>query len=299
MGNVYFVSKRPRTFIFFEANLRFFRGQRLKARKESSFAGRLDVQTFVRRYWDSLRCKSGRAPLAWGELLRDPKKMRKLQNLAEKAEISLPTLASVEHQERFNTFSHYIAAAFSFLGCCILLVMAVAKEDMARFLSFAIYGVTTVGLYCISTLYHGSNGVTKDFFRHLDHMGIYLKIAGNYTPYAVLVFQGTSSWIILGTVWGLALIGIVQELFFESKTRRLSVGIYAVMSASFVPLASELYHALPPLGFAIVMVGFISYSIGAFFFFNDHRYKYGHEFWHVGVVGGSLCHYLGLLFYVA
>lgn len=234
-----------------------------------------------------------------GPFARILKNMRKLQNLAEKAEITLPTLSTIEHQERFNTFSHFVAAGFALCGCSLLLVLSLAKGDWTRFLTFAIYSITTVSLYCFSSLYHGSSGAAKDFYRQLDHVGIFLKIAGNYTPYAVLVLHGSSSWITLVTVWGLAGFGIFQELFLNMKTRRLSYILYALTSATITPFISELYHGIPPMGFFIIMAGFVSYVIGAYFFFNDKRYKHGHEIWHVGVVCGSLCHYLPLLLYVA
>ncbi len=202
-----------------------------------------------------------------------------------------------EEGERFNTVSHFVGALLAIAGTVLLLFFAASKQDSWKIFTFTIYGITTVGLYCISTIYHGSSREKKDFYRKLDYIGIYLKIAGNYTPFALLALRGTTGWIVLATVWSLAVFGILREIIKEPKQRSLSLTIYGVMSITVLPVLKELMDAIPPAGFALIMTGFVSYAVGVYFFFNDEKLKHGHGIWHICVMGGTFCQYLCLLMY--
>jgi hemolysin III len=206
--------------------------------------------------------------------------------------------AVVAHGEKFNTLSHFIAAFFAFCGAIVLMSTAISKGDPTRILSCAIYGVTTIGIYIISTLYHGSSGPKKDVLRKLDYIGIYLKIAGNYTPYMILAIGGIQGYTILVSVWLLAGLGILQEVALRSKNRSLSTLIYVIMTALALPVLKNLATAISPVGFALLMTGFLSYAIGFYFFLNDEKIRHGHGIWHLFVIGGSTCQYLCLLIYV-
>jgi len=205
----------------------------------------------------------------------------------------------MQHGERFNTISHLIATGFSALGAIVLLSIAVAKHDIVEIIAFSVYSLTTVGLYSASTLYHGSHGTIKHLLRRLDYIGIYLKIAGNYTPFMILILRGAGGWAVLGVVWSLALLGIYQEFHYGRRTRRYSMLIYGVMSLAVLPVVKNLVDALPPAAFGLILAGYVSYAIGFYFYVNDHRFEHGHGLWHIGVIGGTLFQYLCLLMYVA
>ncbi len=175
---------------------------------------------------------------------------------------------------------------------------AIAKNDPVRIYSCLIYGISTIGIYFISTVYHWSREPHKEFFRTLDYVGIYLKIAGNYTPYAILAIGGMKGWAIMVAVWSLALTGIIQEVTLRSKKRKCSNVIYFLMSASVLPVIHQLYSAVPILGFGLIMLGFLSYFIGFFVWLNDHRIPHGHGIWHLLVIGGSTCQFLTLWLFV-
>lgn len=205
---------------------------------------------------------------------------------------------AVQDGERFNTFSHLIAALVAACGVCLLMFSAMAKHDMSRVITCTIYSVSTVGIYIISVLYHASHGPTKALFRRMDYIGIYLKIAGNYTPYMILAIQGLRGWTVLSTVWMLAAAGIFVELFVKPKTRLIPNLIYFTMSSTVLPVIHVLAKAVPPFGFALIMLGFLSYAVGFYFFINDEKIPHGHGIWHMFVIGGSACQYLCLLMYV-
>lgn len=205
----------------------------------------------------------------------------------------------MQYGERFNTISHLVATALASFGAALLLYLAISKNDLLEIIAFSIYAITTVGLYSASTLYHGSNGAIKNLLRRLDYIGIYLKIAGNYTPFMILLLRGSGGWVVLSAVWLLAAIGIVHEFNLGKKTRRYSMIIYGVMTLAVLPVTKHLVDALPPQGFALILAGFASYGVGFYFYINDERIKHGHGLWHLGVIGGTLFQYLCLLMYVA
>lgn len=203
------------------------------------------------------------------------------------------------HHERelFNTISHLIASLLAFLGIAVLLSL-VSSKNMQAILAIGIYGVTTIALYVVSTIYHGCRGKNKKILQRLDHILIYLKIAGNYTPFAILALRSFGGNIVLSIMWVLAIIGIIQEIIIGQKTRRLSMAIYVVMSASVAIVLKELAHILPLTGFLLIIGTFLFYAIGLYFYINDERIKHGHGIWHLFVVGGSTCQYLCLLIYI-
>lgn len=204
----------------------------------------------------------------------------------------------MQYGERFNTISHLIATGFAAVGSIFALYLASEKHNMVELLSVAVYAVTTVGLYSASTLYHSSHGTIKNLFRRMDYIGIYLKIAGNMTPFMIILLRGTSGWAILAVIWSLALIGIIHEFNLGKRTRRYSLIIYGIMTLAVLPVLKRLVDTLPPQGFALIMAGYISYAIGFYFYLNDTRIKHGHGIWHIGVIGGTLFQYLCLVLYV-
>lgn len=214
--------------------------------------------------------------------------------------LNLPgPLQRIEYGEKFNTYSHAVGGLISLLGAVLLLALAIIKQDPTRFIAFFIYSISTVGLYFISTLYHGSSGNKKNLLRHMDYLGIYFKIAGNYTPYALIALSGLSQKYILITIWSLALFGVCWELLTKSKIRSVSFATYGVMSLSVLPVLRDLLDNIPPLGFAMILFGYLSYAIGVYFFINDERIKHGHGIWHMFVMGGTTLHYLCILVYLA
>lgn len=206
----------------------------------------------------------------------------------------------IQHGEKLNTATHAVGCFFSIVGSLLLLWLAASKQDSWRFFSFSIYAFTMTSLYLASTVYHGvSNEDKKKFFRKLDYIGIYLKIAGSYTPYMLLVLRGKVGWMVLGIVWTLAVMGIFWELFVPAKSRGMPFIIYGVMAVTVLPILKMLMDALPPLGFALVLAGYACYGIGCYFFFNDEKIKHGHGLWHMCVMAGTSLQFLCVLIYLA
>ena len=203
------------------------------------------------------------------------------------------------HGERFNSISHLAGAGLALAGASVLIVLAALRGDPWKIVSFSIYGVMLVALYVFSTLYHSVRGRGKNVLRKFDHCTIYLLIAGSYTPFALVSLRGAWGWSLLGVVWSLALIGIVQEIWLAKGARALSLVIYLLMGWLALVAVSPLWAALTPAGFAWLAAGGACYTVGIGFYATDHKLRHGHGCWHLCVLGGSICHFITVLLYVA
>lgn len=201
--------------------------------------------------------------------------------------------------EKFNSISHLVGAGLAASGAVVLIVLAAQLGDPWKIVSFSIYGAMLLTLYIASTLYHCLQGRAKDILQKFDHCAIYLLIAGSYTPFTLVSLRGPWGWSLFGTVWGLALVGIAQEIWLAKGARIFSLIIYVAMGWLAVIAISPLITALSWAGFAWLAAGGLAYTIGILFYALDTKIRHGHGIWHLFVLGGSACHYFALLFYVA
>jgi hemolysin III len=201
--------------------------------------------------------------------------------------------------EKFNSISHLVGALLAATGSILLIVLAARLGDPWKIVSFSIYGAMLLTLYVTSTLYHSVRGTAKDVMRKFDHCAIYLLIAGSYTPFTLVSLRGAWGWSLFGSVWGLALLGVLQEIWLAKGARILSLAIYVVMGWLALIAVAPLISALSWSGFAWLAAGGLVYTIGIVFYALDERLTHGHGIWHLFVLGGSACHYFTILFYVA
>lgn len=202
------------------------------------------------------------------------------------------------HGERFNAWTHLVGALLAAVGAVWLLVLAVSSGDIWKILSAAIYSTTLVVLYSISTVYHSIRGRAKAVLRKLDHLSIYLLIAGSYTPFCLVTLRGPWGWTLFGIVWTLAAIGMLQEIKPRSEARVLSLVIYAVMGWIVLVAIEPLIRQLGIAGFVWLAAGGVLYTLGIVFFAFDERFRHWHGIWHMFVIGGSLAHFIAILVYV-
>jgi hemolysin III len=154
----------------------------------------------------------------------------------------------------------------------------------------------------MSTLYHSfQSHQIKEFFLLMDHIAIYLLISGTYTPYMLVSIREGNGWLILGIVWGLALIGILSEIFLEGKAIKIGqMMIYLGMGWACSFDLSSLKEAIPSVGYILLIVGGLAYTIGVIFYVLGDMKKltHGHGIWHFFVLFGSVCHFISILGYV-
>lgn len=202
------------------------------------------------------------------------------------------------HGERFNAWTHLVGAVLACIGAVWLLVMASLDGSPWKIVSVAIYGLTLLLLYSISTVYHSVRGRSKVIMQKLDHLSIYLLIAGSYTPFCLVTLEGAWGWTLFGIVWTLAAIGMLQEIKPRSEARVLSIVIYAVMGWIVLIAVKPLIAALGMDGFIWLTGGGVLYTVGIIFFAYDSRFRHWHGIWHLFVMGGSLMHFVAVLRYV-
>jgi hemolysin III len=154
-------------------------------------------------------------------------------------------------------------------------------------------------LYVFSTIYHGVSGKAKAIFQKFDHAAIYLLIAGTYTPFTLVTLRGAWGWSLFGVIWGLATVGIAQDLLLAEKRRILSVVIYLLMGWLVIFAIRPLARALPNAGMVLMVAGGLFYTVGVVFFALDKRVSYAHGIFHFLVLAGSVSHYLTIFLYVA
>jgi hemolysin III len=201
--------------------------------------------------------------------------------------------------ERFNSITHTVGAVLAAVSGALLIVVAAHGGNPWKIVSFSVYAAMLLILYLTSTLYHSVHGKAKDVLRKLDHCAIYLLIAGSYTPFTLVTLRGVVGWSLFGVVWGLAIFGIVQEIWYAKGARILSLVIYLMMGWLAVIGIRPLIGALGLDGFAWLAAGGLIYTVGIAFYATDHKVRHGHGIWHLFVLGGSICHYVAVFFYVA
>lgn len=200
--------------------------------------------------------------------------------------------------ERFNAYSHLLGMILAIVGMVFLLIKA-TQGNAYQVVSATIYGTSLIILYLGSTLYHSiGHSVTKRILQKIDHCAIYLLIAGSYTPFTLVSLNGAWGWSLFGISWGLALMGIVQELFLPQKNRRLSLLIYILMGWLALVAIKPLVSALSISALFWLVLGGIFYSVGIYWFINDEKIRHAHGIWHLFVIAGSLCQFASIYYWV-
>jgi hemolysin III len=172
------------------------------------------------------------------------------------------------------------------------------QGDPWKIVSFSIYGASLFLLYTLSTLYHSLRGRAKQIFMKLDHVAIYLLIAGSYTPLTLVTLRGAWGWTLFAIIWGLAIVGIIVDGLHKEGSRTIQMIIYLLMGWLILVALYPLIEALPAGGLLLLALGGVFYTSGIIFYAIDERMKHAHGIWHLFVLAGSISHFLAMLLYV-
>lgn len=200
-------------------------------------------------------------------------------------------------EEILNAVTHGIGAV---LALTALLAMLWIYNDGGTWhlMSCVIYGGSLVLLYLMSTLYHSfTNEKLKAWFKFFDHAAIYIVIAGNYTPFALIPLHGSFGWTIFGVVWTLAALGVIFQLFFVRRFRILATICYLLMGWFAVVMIQPLQEMLPIEAIYWMVGGGLFYTVGAVFYLIK-RIPYHHAIWHLFVLAGSAAHFVAIVHFV-
>lgn len=201
-------------------------------------------------------------------------------------------------EEIANSIIHGLGIGLSVAALVLLVAFAVLADDGYRLASAIVYGVSLVLEYTASTLYHSfPQPSVKHLFKIFDHCGIYLLIAGTYTPFCLVTLRNDGGWWIFGVIWAIAVVGISLEAFWAYRPRWLSALTYLGMGWMIVFSIGDLVDNLPAAGVWLLVAGGLCYTAGTIFYVMK-RIKYMHAVWHVWVLAGSVCHFLAVLLYV-
>ncbi|WP_299116421.1 hemolysin III family protein [uncultured Winogradskyella sp.] len=193
-------------------------------------------------------------------------------------------------EEQLNAWSHGIGAALGIAALVLLIVFADSTKPWCLF-SVIIYGISIIILFLASTFYHAVKGEKrKHYFRIVDHVSIYLLIAGTYTPVLLILLLDSLGWHLFWTVWGIAAFGVILKLFFTGKFELFSTLLYLVMGWLIVFDYSNTANALGTDGVFWLFAGGLFYTVGIVFYAIE-RIPYNHVIWHLFVLAGAICHF--------
>lgn len=206
-------------------------------------------------------------------------------------------------EEIFNMTSHIVGGALGIVALVLCVVFAAVHGNGYGVVSGAIYGVTMIILYTMSSIYHGLNPKrkAKKVFQVLDHCSIYLLIAGSYTPFALCTLREYNTalgWTIFGVIWFVAILGIILNSIDIKKFRVFSMICYLVMGWCIVFRINLLPELLGTAGFVLLLLGGLSYTLGAILYGLGKKHKYMHSVFHLFILLGSLLHFFTILLYV-
>lgn len=200
-------------------------------------------------------------------------------------------------EERLNTLTHTIGAFLGAIGLILLLLKDSYKTKFSQ-VGILVYGSSIILLFTASAMYHWvTNQRLKQKLRVLDHVSIYLLIAGTYTPVLVINLLDGNGVFLLIAVWTIAAVGTIMKLFFTGRFEVFSTLLYLVMGWLIVIDFSALKEAVPFNGLLYLAAGGLFYTVGIIFYAIE-KIPYNHVIWHLFVLAGAVCHYLMVLNYV-
>ena len=206
------------------------------------------------------------------------------------------------HGEKLNSISHLVGTVFSFIALGSLLTVSIRIGTPAAIISFTVFGLSMVLLYTVSTLYHSFREPNlKRKLKTLDHISIYVFIAGSYTPFMLVGMGATSGPLILSAVWALALLGIVAELFLSGRGAKI-IQVIAYLGIGWICAIDieNVRATLPAQGFFWLLTGGIAYTLGIVFYVTDKLkwFNHAHGIWHFFVLAGSVSHFISIIGFV-
>ena len=211
-------------------------------------------------------------------------------------------------REPGSALTHFSAMMMAVFAAVPLLLKAGIGSGQKNFYAMAIFIGSMILLYGASTLYHSVDlsGGSLRIFRKIDHMMIFVLIAGTYTPVCLLVLGGRMGLTLLTAVWSIAIFGMLIKAFWITCPKWFSSLIYIAMGWVCVFVFSSLWEALPKAAFLWLLAGGVIYTVGGVIYalklplFNSKHKAFGsHEVFHLFVMGGSICHFIFMYLYIA
>ena len=204
-------------------------------------------------------------------------------------------------EERTNMITHIVGGTMGIAALVLCVLQAVTRGTVIDVVGAAIFGASLILLYTMSSVYHGLKpGMGKKVLQVIDHCTIYILIAGSYTPVvlsAIRPVNTTLAWWLFGAEWALAIFAIVLTAIDLKKYQTLSMICYIGLGWGILPFMKTIWVVMTPTGFWLLLLGGISYTVGAVLYGIGSRRPWFHSVFHVFVVLGSALHILAILLY--
>lgn len=201
-------------------------------------------------------------------------------------------------EEFYNVVTHGFGAVLSVVALVVMIYYSVRSGNRIALISSVIFGISLILLYSASTIYHAAYRLKwKKIFQRIDHLCIYLLIAGTYTPVALLGLKGVWGWSMFGVIWGMALIGFIFKFSPLRQNEKISLSIYAIMGWTAIIAIKPMIDNLSSGALLFIILGGLCYSLGIYFYAKDSKPFY-HPIWHLFVLGGSILHFCAIFFFI-
>ncbi|HRI26744.1 MAG TPA: hemolysin III family protein [Chitinophagales bacterium] len=204
-------------------------------------------------------------------------------------------------EERLNYLTHGVSAALSLIGIATLIQKGIVYSDSYLLIGMLIFGLCMFFTFLTSTLYHWVQRLQlKKRMRLLDHLAIYLLIAGTYTPFALNNLRSDWGILILVLIWVIAALGITYKIVFRHHFDKLgAIDTFMYVAMGFISLlfVKPMIRCIHAGGLALLVAGGAAYMVGVYFY-ESKTIKYNHAIWHLFVMTGAFLHYLSVLFFV-
>ncbi|MGN0526354.1 MAG: hemolysin III family protein [Acutalibacteraceae bacterium] len=202
-------------------------------------------------------------------------------------------------EEVFNMVTHIVGGGIGIATLVLCVIFGAIHRNIYGIVSGAVFGLTMICLYTMSSVYHGlRKGTAKKVMQIIDHCTIYILIAGTYTPFCLCALREYKTWLgwtVFGAIWGLAILGIVLNAIDLKSFRVISMILYIGMGWCIIFTVKILFQYIGTLGMALLVSGGIAYTIGAILYGLGRKLKWMHSVFHIFVVIGSVCHSLSII----
>lgn len=199
-------------------------------------------------------------------------------------------------EEFINSLTHGLGGLLAIPAVLYLIYFSIQNGDYYRTISFIIYGISLLLILFLSAMYHGvEKSPLKKFLNKLDHAGIFIFIAGTYTPFLLVTLRDGYGIPMLFLIWSIAVLGVFSEIYWFKIFKNYTVWICLIMGWLAISQLKPLITNLPLSASILLILGGFTFTVGVIFYKLDHI-KYAHNIWHIFVLGGSCFHYFAMYY---
>jgi hemolysin III len=189
---------------------------------------------------------------------------------------------------------HVVGLTLALIGGIVLLTLAVMAGSITKVVGVSIYAAGVIAMLAFSTAYNFAKPQYRPLLRRLDHAGIFLMIAGSYTPFTTQSLTGAWAWGMTAAVWAVAILGALSKLLTNRLERRFSVALYLALGWLVVVALNPIMDALAWYALLLLVAGGVLYSTGVIFYVNK-KLKFARAIWHGHVVAAAAAHWTAIL----